>query len=646
MTSLNEWIDMKIKDGNIDYVEYGEFSNVEKVGEGAFGIINSAYWGSCGIKIAIKALINNSSVDKNIMDEFVKELKNLKKVSFHPNINGFFGISKEPLSNKYAMVLEYADQGNLREYLKIHINNLQWSDKIRMALDIVCGLKCLHFKHIIHRDLHAKNILVNNHKLMIADFGSSKQLSEATSVSANSKNDIIGMIEYMEPQCFKNIEYKKTKKSDIYSLGVLLWEISSGRPPFLGYHRNILAFHIGFNNLRENPIDGTPQDYQKLYQKCWDDEPNSRPDVERVYEILSQLKTEYSSCLQSSQPSIIEIKNSNIDSNGDLSISGCLNSGESSPRHKPNGFAEEALKNVDVDVLTLKDCVENATFDNLRINDTIVKNYEGKVETTRNINTTDGNNKTEEIYVVLLNGQKYAFQYNQVKNISELRKEIKKKLSVDEESKQKLIYKGVELQDQVITPCTLQYYEIEPGSHIQLIIVLYTESIKSLIFDSFWGYPANGTQDYLEGSCLLYIGDVLFRKYDYISAFYPSFPHIKHSGALMDNTNKRGHQRITAKLDKLPPEITQLYFVLSSFKSPTIGHFKAPSFKLIDETQPEPLCSYQLEQAAESQAIIICCISRVGQGMWEVIQIGKLSKGNVENYDPIEKSITECALFV
>ncbi|PKC60127.1 hypothetical protein RhiirA1_491260 [Rhizophagus irregularis] len=383
MTSLNEWIDMKIKDGNIDYVEYGEFSNVEKVGEGAFGIINSAYWGSCGIKIAIKALINNSSVDKNIMDEFVKELKNLKKVSFHPNINGFFGISK----------------------------------------------------------------------------------------------------------------------------------------------------------------------------------------------------------------------------------------GESSPRHKPNGFAEEALKNVDVDVLTLKDCVENATFDNLRINDTIVnrKNYEGKVETTRNINTTDGNNKTEEIYVVLLNGQKYAFQYNQVKNISELRKEIKKKLSVDEESKQKLIYKGVELQDQVITPCTLQYYEIEPGSHIQLIIVLYTESIKSLIFDSFWGYPANGTQDYLEGSCLLYIGDVLFRKYDYISAFYPSFPHIKHSGALMDNTNKRGHQRITAKLDKLPPEITQLYFVLSSFKSPTIGHFKAPSFKLIDETQPEPLCSYQLEQAAESQAIIICCISRVGQ---------------------------------
>jgi serine/threonine protein kinase len=59
----------------------------------------------------------------------------------------------EPSSNKYAMVLEYANQGNLREYLKNNFKNLQWSDKIRMALDIVRGLKCLHFKNIIHRDL-------------------------------------------------------------------------------------------------------------------------------------------------------------------------------------------------------------------------------------------------------------------------------------------------------------------------------------------------------------------------------------------------------------------------------------------------------------------------------------------------------------
>ncbi|UZO27050.1 uncharacterized protein OCT59_019259 [Rhizophagus irregularis] len=290
MTSFNDWIDKKIKNGDIDYIEYREFNNVKKVGRGGFGLVESADWKSCGIKIALKSLLDNSSVDENSMNEFVKELKNLKKVSFHPNIITFFGISKE----KYAMVLDFANQGNLREYLAIHFNDLEWSDKIQMASDIVCGLKCLHFKHIIHRDLHAKNILVNNNRLMIADFGASKQLSEANSTnSTNSTADGIGMIEYMEPQRFVFINHKKTKKSDIYGLGVLLWEISSGRSPFHGIPRPLLCTHIYHNNLRETPIEGTPLKYQQLYQKCWENDPNLRPDIEEVYDILIKLKSDY-----------------------------------------------------------------------------------------------------------------------------------------------------------------------------------------------------------------------------------------------------------------------------------------------------------------------------------------------------------------
>jgi serine/threonine protein kinase len=130
---------------------------------------------------------------------------------------------------------------------------------------------------------------VNNGKLLIAGLGLSKELAEATT---NSVANTMRMIGYTEPQCFKNIKYKKDKKSDIYSLGILLWEISSGHPPFLNYPRDALS--IGHENLREKPIDGTPQVYQQLYQKCWDVEPNSRPDIGKVYETLSQLKTEYS----------------------------------------------------------------------------------------------------------------------------------------------------------------------------------------------------------------------------------------------------------------------------------------------------------------------------------------------------------------
>ncbi|CAG8501012.1 513_t:CDS:2 [Scutellospora calospora] len=257
----------------------------------------------------------------------------------------------------------------------------------------------------------------------------------------------------------------------------------------------------------------------------------------------------------------------------------------------------------------------------------------------------EGGSLKGDFYIVMLNGQKVTMKLEENKTVIALRGSVNKQLRVNQ-TKQKLIYRGKELEDtQQNRASTLADYGIGPGSHIQLIVVLYSitraESIKSLTFDLSWGYPVNGAQDYLDGSCLLYAGDTFWRKYDYASVYYPSFPHMRHSGDVMDNTRRTGSQRITAKLDQLPPEVTQLYFVLSSWKSPTIGHFQRPSFKLFDETQPDKdLCNYTLGEAANSQAVIMCCVSRVGNtGMWQVIRIGKLSAGNANDYDPIEISI-------
>ncbi|PKY24321.1 kinase-like protein, partial [Rhizophagus irregularis] len=200
-------------------------------------------------------------------------------------------------SKNYILVLEYANEGNLRKYLKKNFTSLKWTVKIQMALDITSGLKFLHSKGIIHRDLHSKNILVNDRKLLIADLGLSKKLAEITT---HSKGNKYGMDGYIDPQCFKDRKYKKNKKSDIYSLGVLLWEISSGRPPFSDCSRNLITHYI-IKGEREDPIEGTPLKYQQLYQECWDDNPESRPDIEKVHEILSQLCNEDSFDLQSSR---------------------------------------------------------------------------------------------------------------------------------------------------------------------------------------------------------------------------------------------------------------------------------------------------------------------------------------------------------
>jgi hypothetical protein len=89
MTSLNEWIETKIKDGDINYFEYEEFTNMEKVGEGAFGVVNRADWKSGEIKVALKVLTRHSTVDEHNMKKFLKEVMNVFKnnLLYGTNIN-------------------------------------------------------------------------------------------------------------------------------------------------------------------------------------------------------------------------------------------------------------------------------------------------------------------------------------------------------------------------------------------------------------------------------------------------------------------------------------------------------------------------------------------------------------------------------
>jgi serine/threonine protein kinase len=158
---------------------------------------------------------------------------------------------------------------------------------------------------------------VNNDKLLIADFGLSRQLSEDTS---NTVGNRTGVIEYMEPQCFRNINYVRRKKSDIYSLGVLLWEITSGHPPFHNTEeRDMLGYHISRENLREEPIEGTPLEYQQLYQKCWDGDPEKRPNINQVYnEILSQSNVDDTN--EQCEDSLVASNNDSLDNLSGLCI--------------------------------------------------------------------------------------------------------------------------------------------------------------------------------------------------------------------------------------------------------------------------------------------------------------------------------------
>ncbi|CAB5342275.1 unnamed protein product [Rhizophagus irregularis] len=163
-----------------------------------------------------------------------------------------FGISQDVTTKEYLLVMQFANGGDLRNYFKDNFKKLTWEDKKRLAFQIADGLNYLHNENVLHRDLHSKNIVIHENNAKIIDFGISK------------------------------IQNQSSAYIDIYSFGVLMWEISSGCSPFedcLTKNEKVALICAG---KREIPIPETPKEYEELYIKCWDQEPKQRPTISEV----------------------------------------------------------------------------------------------------------------------------------------------------------------------------------------------------------------------------------------------------------------------------------------------------------------------------------------------------------------------------
>ncbi|GES93151.1 kinase-like domain-containing protein [Rhizophagus clarus] len=152
--SIN-WIEEAINKKHIKYYEYENFKNIQKIGCGAFGKVFRANWKKFDNYLALKTFFNLNDIT---LKEIVNELKLQREVDFHDNIIRFFGITKFESENKidqtksYLLVMEYADGGTLRDYLKKNFNRLSWNDKYHLSYQLACSILCLHDEGIIHRD--------------------------------------------------------------------------------------------------------------------------------------------------------------------------------------------------------------------------------------------------------------------------------------------------------------------------------------------------------------------------------------------------------------------------------------------------------------------------------------------------------------
>ncbi|EXX64175.1 uncharacterized protein OCT59_016059 [Rhizophagus irregularis] len=307
-TSGNDDIDNLIKDiiynatqrhgypSFLEWVSFDRFEDMKQIGEGGFAKVYSATWID-GIakyikqddgnwiksepkseKVALKRL--NGS--QNMSADFLNELKTHWKLNcFQDTSLKFYGITKDPATEEFMMIMQYADDGNLRNILSNNFNKIFWNDKIKYLYYTATDLKNLHKLGYFHKDFHSGNILNIYGISYISDFGLSRPSNEQKS---SDSNKIVGVLPYIAPEVLNGEPY--TLSSDIYSFGVIMTEISSGKPPFhTRKHVNSLALEI-CNGLRPEFGKGTPEIYKKLAHRCMNADPNQRPTANELYEIL------------------------------------------------------------------------------------------------------------------------------------------------------------------------------------------------------------------------------------------------------------------------------------------------------------------------------------------------------------------------
>ncbi|XP_034209721.1 probable serine/threonine-protein kinase SIS8 isoform X6 [Prunus dulcis] len=262
-------------------IDFSELTVGTRVGIGFFGEVFRGVWN--GTDVAIKVFLEQDLTTEN-MEDFCNEISILSRLR-HPNVILFLGACTKP--PHLSMVTEYMEMGSL--YYLIHLSGqkkkLSWRRRLKMLRDICRGLMCMHRMKIVHRDLKSANCLVNKHwTVKICDFGLSRIMNETNMKDSSSA----GTPEWMAPELIRNEPF--TEKCDIFSLGVIMWELCTLNRPWEGVPPERVVYAVANEGSRLEIPDGP---LGRLISDCWT-EPDDRPSCE---EILSRLlDCEYSLC--------------------------------------------------------------------------------------------------------------------------------------------------------------------------------------------------------------------------------------------------------------------------------------------------------------------------------------------------------------
>ena len=261
----------------------GRYELIEKIGEGGMAVVYKGKDRLLNRYVAIKILSPEYTKDEQFIESFRRESQAAAGLS-HPNIVGVYDVGKE--GNIHFIVMELIDGKTLSEVIK-EKGRLEYKEAINITLQVASALSLAHKNQIIHRDIKPHNILITSTGVAkLADFGIAKAVSAAT--IAGGSNKIMGSVHYFSPEQARGAYVDE--RSDIYSLGIVLFEMLTGKVPFDGDNPvSIALMHINdpMPSLTKE-VPGVPPQLEKIVNKATEKYQSNR--YRNVDEMISDLE--------------------------------------------------------------------------------------------------------------------------------------------------------------------------------------------------------------------------------------------------------------------------------------------------------------------------------------------------------------------
>ncbi|XP_042482087.1 uncharacterized protein LOC122062514 [Macadamia integrifolia] len=270
--------------GRLQIIKNSDLEELRELGSGTFGTVYHGKWR--GTDVAIKRINDRCfsgkpSEQERMRDDFWNEAIKLADLH-HPNVVAFYGVVLDGPGGCVATVTEYMVNGSLRNALQKNDKILDKRKRILIAMDVAFGMEYLHGKNIVHFDLKSDNLLVNLRDpqrpiCKVGDLGLSKVKCQ-TLISGGVR----GTLPWMAPELLNGSSSLVSEKVDVFSFGIVMWELLTGEEPYADLHYGAIIGGIVSNTLRPPVPESCDPVWRSLMERCWSSEPPERPNFTEI----------------------------------------------------------------------------------------------------------------------------------------------------------------------------------------------------------------------------------------------------------------------------------------------------------------------------------------------------------------------------